>query len=174
MKRLAAVFETPEALVKAADKLKAEGCPAEDALTPFHVHGIEDALNVKKPHVRRAMAIAGFSMAALAYCLQWFSLSVAYPFNSGGRPPLNSWQVFPLVTFEVGVLAAGIAGFITFLYTCGFPSLYHPVFDIPGIGRATSDRFFLIVDPAGDERVERRVRELLAGEGAIFIEEMAG
>jgi len=173
MKRLAAVFETPEALVKAADKLKAEGCPAEDALTPFHVHGIEDALNLKQPHVRRAMAIAGFSMAAVAYCLQWFSLSVAYPFISGDRPA-NSWQIFPLVTFEVGVLAAGIAGFVTFLYTCGFPSLYHPVFDIPGIERASSDRFFLIVNPAGDERLERRVRDLLLGEGAIFIEEMPG
>jgi hypothetical protein len=173
MKRLVAVFESPEALVKGADKLKAEGFPAEDALTPFHVHGIEEALNVKRPPVRRAMAIAGFSMAALAWCLQWFSLSVAYPFISGDRPH-NSWQVFPLVTFEVGVLAAGIAGFVTFLYTCGLPSLYHPVFDIPGIERATSDRFFLIVNPTADERTGDRVRSLLVGEGAIFIEEMAG
>ena len=60
MKRLVAAFDSPEALVKGADRLKAEGFPAEDALTPFHVHGIEEALTMKQPPVRRVMAIAGF------------------------------------------------------------------------------------------------------------------
>jgi Protein of unknown function (DUF3341) len=171
MKRLVAVFESPEALVKGAVKLKAEGCPAEDALTPFHVEGVEDELNLKRPPVRRAMAIAGFGMAIVAWFLQWMSLSVAYPYISGDRPH-NSWQIFPLVSFEVGVLAAGIAGFVTFLYTCGLPSLYHPAFDIPGVERASSDRFFLIANPLGDERLETRMRELLVDEGAVHIEEM--
>ncbi len=171
MKRLVAAFESPEALVKTAGKLKAAGFPADDALTPFHVHGIEDALSLKQAPVRRVMAIAGFSMAAVAWFLQWFSLSVAYPFISGGRPH-NSWQIFPLVMFEAGVLAAGIAGFIAFLYTCGLPALYHPVFDVPGVERATSDRFFLIVNSA-DKGIEDRVRHLLVEEGAISIEEVA-
>ncbi|MFY9641362.1 MAG: DUF3341 domain-containing protein [Rhodomicrobium sp.] len=171
MKRLIAAFESPEALMSGAEKLKAEGCPAEDALTPFQVHGLEKALVVKRPPIRRAMAIAGFSVAAFAYFLEWFSSASAYPINSGGRP-FFSWQVFMLVPFEAGVLAAGIAGFITFLYTCGLPSLYHPVFDARGVERATCDRFFLVVNPTTDEGVERRVREALDSEGAIFIEEM--
>lgn len=171
--KLVAVFESPDALVKGAGKLKAEGYPAEDALTPFHVEAVEDELKLKKAPVRKAMAIAGFGMAIFGWFLQWVSLSLAYPYISGARPH-NSWQIFPLVSFEVGVLAAGIAGLVTFLYTCGLPSLYHPVFDIPGIERATSDRFFLIADPVGDERVETRMRELLVKEGAIFIEEMPG
>jgi hypothetical protein len=173
MKRLVAAFDSPEALVKGADRLKAEGYPAEDALTPFRVHGIEEALTIKQPPVRRVMAVAGFSVAAFAWLLQWFSLAVAYPFDSGGRP-LFSWQVFLLVPFEAGVLAAGIAGFITFLYICGLPGLYHPVFDVPGIERATSDRFFLMVSTSSDERIEDHVRSLLVNEGAIFIEEVAG
>ena len=82
--------------------------------------------------------------------------------------------MFLLVPFEAGVLAAGIAGFITFLYTCGLPGLYHPVFDVPGIERATSDRFFLLVNTSSDERIEDHVRGLLVKEGAIFIEEVAG
>ena len=171
MKRLAAAFETPEALIRGAEKLKAAGFPAEDALTPFHVHGIEDALDLKQSPVRRVMAIAGFSVAALAWFVQWFSLSVAYPFISGGRPH-NSWQIFPLVMFEAGVLAAGIAGFIAFLYTCGLPALYHPVFDVPGIELASSGRFFLIVNPA-DGNAEDRVRHLLIEEGAVSVEEVA-
>lgn len=171
MKRLVAVFDSPSALVKGAGKLKAEGHPAEDALTPFHVEGVEDELNLKRPPIRRAMAIAGFGMAAFAWFVQWISLSIAYPYISGDRPH-NSWQIFPLVCFEVGVLAAAIAGFVTMLYTCGLPRLHHPVFDISGIERATSDRFFLIANPFGDERLEGRMRELLVSEGAISIEEV--
>jgi hypothetical protein len=171
MKRLVAVFDTPEALAASADKLKAAGIPAEDALSPFPVHGLEDALSLKAGPVRRVMAIAGFSTAALAWFIQWFSLSVAYPFLSGGRPH-NSWQIFPLVMFEAGVLAAGIAGFIAFLYTCGLPALNHPAFDAQGVERASCDRFFLFVNPAG-AGAEERVRRLLTEEGALSIEEVA-
>jgi hypothetical protein len=170
MKRLAAMFESPEALVKGAEKLKAEGHPAEDALTPFRVHGLESVLDMKRPPVRRAMAIAGFAVAATAFALQWFSLAAAYPINSGDRPAL-SWQVFLLVPFEAGVLAAGFAGFITFLYTCGLPALYHRDFDIPGVERATSDRFHLIVSVPAEQATH--LREVLTGEGATSIEEVA-
>ena len=69
--------------------------------------------------------------------------SIAYPLNSGGRP-LNSWPVFLLVPFEVGVLAAALSGVVAFLWSCGLPRLHHPLFDVPGIERATQDRFFLL------------------------------
>ena len=36
---------------------------------------------------------------------------------------------------------------------CGLPRLHHPLFDVPGLGRASQDRFFLVVDPLRDERV---------------------
>ena len=53
------------------------------------------------------MLVAGLTMAAFAYGLQWYSSVVNYPLDVGGRP-LNSWPVFMLVPFEVGVLAAVI------------------------------------------------------------------
>ncbi len=49
-----------------------------------------------------------------AFALQWYSAVIAYPINSGGRP-LNSWQVFWLVPFEVGVFAAALCGVIALL-----------------------------------------------------------
>ena len=79
--------------------------------------------------------------------------------------------MFLLVPFEAGVLAAGFAGFITFLYVCGLPALYHRDFDIPGAERATSDRFYLIVNAPAEQAA--RLRELLIGEGAVSIEEAA-
>ncbi len=172
MTKLVAAFHTPEALVRAAQKAKAEGFPPEDALTPFPIEGIEGVLGLSQAGIRRPMAIAGFSAAAFAYALEWYSAAIAYPYNSGGRP-FNSWPVFLLFPFELGVLAAGITGFIAFLIHCGLPSPHHPLFEARGIERATSDRFFLTVGASekGDE--DNRLRDILEAEGASSISEAA-
>ena len=86
----------------------------------------------------------------------------AYPINSGGRP-LNSWPIFLLAPFEVGMLAAGLAGFIAFLVLCGLPRLNDLLFDWNWIERATDDRYFLLMAAPEDGRDDDRLRSLLLG-----------
>ncbi len=171
MKTLVATFHAPEALMRAAEKAKSEGFRLEDALTPFPLEGIGRALGLEKANIRGPMAYAGFFAAAAAYALEWYSAAISYPFNSGGRP-LNSWPVFLLFPFELGILVAGITGFIALLMYCGLPSLHHSLFDIEGIERATSDRFFLAVETIREENAESRLRAILEGEGASSIAEV--
>ena len=52
--------------------------------------------------------------------------------------------------FEVGVLAAAVAGFAALLVLCGLPRLHHPLFDCDAIERATDDRYFLLVRAASE------------------------
>ncbi len=171
MKRVIATFHTPEALMRAAAKAKSEGFRPEDALTPFPIEGIDGVLGLRQAGIRRPMAYAGFSAAAFAYALEWYSSAIAYPYNSGGRP-FNSWPVFLLFPFELGVLVACITGFVALLIHCGLPSPHHPLFEVRGIERATSDRFFLAVDTVKEESAENRLREILEGEGASSISEV--
>ena len=97
-------------------------------------------------------------VAVLAFGLQWYSAVIDYPLNSGGRP-LNSWQVFLLVPFEVGVFAAALCGVVALLWSCGLPRLHHPLFEVPGFERATQDRFFLLAAAGeNDDRSRERVR----------------
>ena len=164
---LLAAFETPEALVRALRLARAEGHRALDAFTPFPLEELSDAF--PKPRlVRPVMAVGGFGGAALMYALQWWSAVHGYPLNSGGRP-LHSWQVFILVPFEVGVLAAGICGFLALLWTCGLPRLHHPLFATPEFERASQDRFLLLVASQGDQRPLRR---LLEEAGARLVSEV--
>jgi hypothetical protein len=172
MKTLVATFHAPEALMRAAEKARAEGFTPEDALTPFPVAGIDNVLNLKQANIRKPMAYAGFAAAAGAYSLELYSAALAYPYNSGDRPPLNSWAVLLLFPFELGILAAGITGFVAFLIHCGLPSPYHPLFEVRGLDRATSDRFFLMVKTIREEKPERKLRELLEAEGASAISEV--
>ena len=106
---LIAEFGSPGTLTAAARRVRDEGFRALDALTPCAVEGIDGALDLKTSPVRWPMLIAGIGVAAFAYGLELWSAIFAYPIDSGGRP-LNSWPIFLPAPFEVGVLAAGLAG----------------------------------------------------------------
>lgn len=171
MSRLIAEFASAEAITTGARTAKDKGFATLDALTPYPVPSIDELVPPSRPNVRLPMAVAGFGTALFAFGLQSWSSIVAYPVNSGGRP-LFSWPVFVLVTFEVGVLAAGIAGMIAFCVHCGLPRLHHPVFDVAGIERASQDRFFLVLDhPEGE--AYKDLEGVLLGAGALSISEFA-
>jgi hypothetical protein len=95
---------------------------------------------------------------------------IDYALNTGGRP-LNSWPVFLLVPFEVGMLTAALSGFAAFLWNCGLPCLHHPVFDTAQFERATQDRFFLLAVQTGEEERSASLRELLNHSGALAVRE---
>lgn len=155
-----AEFGGPKALLAAARTARDQGFTVVDALTPYPVEEIEETLGLPTSPIRWPMLFAALGVAAFAYGLEYWSAVAAYPINSGGRP-LNSWPIFLLVPFEVGVLAAAIAGFIALLVLCGLPRLHHPLFDSAHVDHATDDRYVLMVEaPSGDGEAQR-LRSLL-------------
>ena len=169
-KPLVAEFTDAKRLLEAAIQLHRNGHTVLDACTPFHVPELDELLPHKPPGVRLAMLVAGVAVAAFAYGLQWYSAVIDYPINTGGRP-LNSWPVFLLVPFEVGMLAAALSGFVAFLWYCRLPRLYDPLFDTTGIARATQDRFFLVAAQNEEEERTASLRETLSRAGALRVVE---
>lgn len=167
-KPLVAEYSDADSLIGAAIRLKREGHQLLDAFTPFRLPELDGILPVKPSRVRLSMLFGGIAMAAFAYFLQWYSSVVDYPLNTGGRP-LNSWPVFLLVPFEVGMLAAALSGFVAFLWNCRLPRLYHPVFDTTDFARATQDRFFLLAAQSGEEERNASLREALKHSGALTV-----
>jgi Protein of unknown function (DUF3341) len=166
-----AEFGNPEALGVAARRVRAEGFRPVDALTPCPVEALDEPLGLRQSPIRWPMLIASVAVAAFAYALESWSAILAYPIDSGGRP-LNSWPIFLLVPFEVGVLAAALAGFVALLVLCGLPRLNHPLFDWDAVERATDDRYFLLMArPEVDEESDR-LRVVLSGLRALRIRDM--
>lgn len=165
-----AEFGGPAALAAAARVARDQGFRLADALTPYQVEEVEEALGLPTSPIRWPMLIAAVAVAAFAYGLQFWSAVYAYPINSGGRPT-NSWPIFLLVPFEVGVLAAAIAGFVALLVLCGLPRLNHPLFDLDSVERATDDRYFLLIEAPGENGDGQRLRSLLIDAGALRLEE---
>ena len=156
-------------MIAAARRARDEGFTPLDALSPCPVEGVDEALGLKKSLIRWPMLIAAVSVAAFAYGLEFWSAVYAYPIDSGSRP-LNSWPVFLLVPFEVGILAAAIAGFVALLVLCGLPRLNHPLFDWNPIERATDDRYFLLLAAPAEDRENDRLRSMLLDAAALRIE----
>src|SRR5262249_32911156 len=96
---LLARFPSPEALGVGARSTNKQGYRRVEAYSPFPVHGLAEAVGY--PGNRLAPVV--FTCAVLGgicgFLLQWYSATIHYPINIGGRP-LNSWPMFIPITFE--------------------------------------------------------------------------
>lgn len=142
---LLATFESEKEILAAARKASESGHPARDALCHKPVTGITAYLapGHGKPPIGWIMFAAAAAGAACGYFIQWFSAVLDYPIDSGGRP-LNSWPAFLLVPYEAAILSAGVVGVLGWLWLCGLPKLFHPLFEAQVAERANQDRFILV------------------------------
>lgn len=156
---LAAEFDSPEALVAAAARVREAGYTRVEAYTPFPVEGLSHALGFARTKVAMVVLIGAIVGAVGAFGMQWYANVLSYPWNIGGKPP-NSWPAFIPITFELGVLGAALAAVIGMLAMNGLPQPYHPMFNLPRFTLASRDRFFLCVestDPKFDPDQTRRL-----------------
>lgn len=165
-------FADPAGLQAGVEAARRADVAIIDAFTPFPVEGLGKMLGggAGATRVRIFMAVGGLTAATLAYGLQFYSATIAYPFDVGGRPH-NSWPVFFLFPFEFGILAAGICGLLGLFWSTGLPLLNHPVFDVAGIERASADRFVLALAMPEKSRERERLEKRLAKLGALDIRE---
>lgn len=136
-----ALFNTPDEIIHAADKVSSEGYTKFDVHTPYPVHGMDKAMRLKPSKLGYITLIFGLSGAALAMLLMYFTMSQDYPMIIGGKPffPLPA---FIPVTFEVTVLLATLStviGMLTFFFK--FPDNDNPLHDTDYMKAVSSDKY---------------------------------
>ena len=141
---LMAEFDSPTALVEAAQQTSNAGYKKIDAYSPFPIEELSEAIGFHKNGVPLVVLVGGILGGLTGYLMQYWISAIAYPVNVGGRP-LNSWPAFIVVTFEMTILFAGVAAVFGMLALNGLPMPYHPVFNVPRFAFASKDRFFLII-----------------------------
>ena len=140
-----AEFESADAVLEASKKTYAAGYRRIDAFTPFPVHGLAHAVGYRK-RILPWIVLAGGIVGGLAgFFLQYWVSAIELPLNVGGRP-LNSWPSFIPVTFECTILGAALSAVLGMLGLNGLPRPNHPVFNVPRFERATTNRFFLLIE----------------------------
>ena len=155
---LMAEFDTPAALVEAAEKTRLAGYRNMDAYSPIPIEELSEALGLRRTRLPILVLLGGILGGLGGYGLEYWSQAIAYPMNVGGRP-FHSWPHFIPVTFETTVLGAALAAFVGMWALNGLPQPYHPVFNVPEfVARGSRDRFFLVVESA-DPRFDRHATE---------------
>src|SRR5688572_10693257 len=113
-------------LVAAARRTREEGYQKFDALTPFPVHDLFEAMDVSDRRLPLAVLAAGIVGCLAGFGLCYWVSVIAYPLNVGGRP-FNSWPSFIPVTFELTILFAAFTTVLGMIVLNGLPMPYHPV-----------------------------------------------
>jgi hypothetical protein len=158
-------FETPDALVLATRRAYRAGYRNMDAYSGFPVEGLADALGVHRSWVPTIVLTCGILGGLTGYFLQFLSMGVWYPLNVGGRP-YNSVLSFVPVTFELTILFAALSAVIAVIVLNRLPQPYHPVFNVPAFARASTDRFFLVVEVTDPRYNAAQTRQFLRSVGA--------
>ena len=164
---IAAEFDTPEALIAASEKTRDAGFKKFEAYTPFPVHGLADAMGLKRPILAWVIFAGGLVGLAGGFGLAYWVSVINGPYNIGGRP-LNSWPSFIPITFETTVLIASLTAVIGMIAFNGLPRPHHPIFNHPRFSQIMDDRFLLTIestDPKFDrEKTAEFLRELSPAE----------
>jgi hypothetical protein len=164
---LMAEFDTPTALVAAANAARLEGYRRMDAYSPIPIEELHAALGFRHTRLPLIVLLGGIFGGLGGYALQYWSQVIAYPLNIGGRP-FNSWPQFIPVTFETTILGAALAAVFGMLALNGLPMPYHPVFNAPRFALASRNRFFFCIearDPKFDREAPQRFLDSLGPRG---------
>lgn len=133
-------FEDPHAMVDAARKVREAGYDAFDTFTPFPIHGMDDAMGLKRSPIPYVTFLAGLTGFTLAFTLEYWTSAIDWPLNIGGKP-LNSWPAFVPIMFELTVLLAGLSTVAAMFAFNRLPNVKYKAFD-PAI---TRDKFALLI-----------------------------
>jgi hypothetical protein len=181
---VAAAFNDPEEIVKAAREVRKAGYTKVEAYTPFPMHAIDEALGIPQSKLGYIVIVGGLTGTALALLLQWWTgagdpnllptwtgLS-AYPLMIGGKPPFAFEPSIP-ITFELTVLLSSFTALFGMLALNGLPRLYHPVFNFKNAHRISDDQFILVVektDPKFDPVATSRLMQSLNADAVEVVE----
>jgi hypothetical protein len=155
-------------LVIAAHKVREAGYTTFDAITPFPVHGLEEAIGIKRSWIPWVTFVAGVTGLGCALALEFWTSAIDWAINVGGKP-FFSGPAFAPIMFELTVLFAALASVGTLFAVCGLPKLDPPIID-PDL---TSHKFALFI-PASEPNFDAaRAEQLLKQVGAQDVRRIA-
>src|SRR5690554_255674 len=157
-----AEYETPEALAKAAIRVRDAGYSNWDCHTPYAVHGLDDAMGLKPTKLGVVSFIAGMTGICLAILMIWYMNVYDYPLVIGGKPPaMSSFPSMVPIIFETSILLTGFGTLFGMLAMTKLPPHHHPIFESDRFEAVTDDKFFISIEVEDPKFDLDRTRSLL-------------
>ena len=155
-----AEYETPGAVMHAAEKVRDAGYTHFDAHTPFPIHGMDRAMGLPDSPLGWIVFFGGLTGVAAAFAMMYWMNGIDYRIVVGGKPPEAIPSMVPIL-FELMVLFSSFAAVLGMFGLNQIPRHNHPIFESDRFKRMTDDRFFLSVEADDPKFHLEKTRELL-------------
>lgn len=157
-------------LLEAATKVRDAGYTRWDTYTPIPIHGLDEAMGLRRTRLPWVVFGAGFSGALLALLMMWWMNAFNYVYVVSGKPPFGLPAFIPIM-FEVTILFAAITALLCMIAFNRLPQLYHTFFTSRAFAsRVTTDRFFVGIEATDPKFDVAATRDLLEQGGALNVE----
>lgn len=169
------LFSSADALMTAIAKTKQRNLGRLEAYTPYPIHGIDDALGLRRSPLGAMVMVMGILGAMTAIGFQLWVSAVDYPIVTGGKAPW-SWEAFVPIMFEVTVLFATFTAGLGMLFLLNkLPFFGHAVLGSRSIQAITRDQFALAIEADTTDRPinATAAKSTLTELGAVSVEVIA-
>jgi mono/diheme cytochrome c family protein len=164
-----AEFDTPGALIDAARKVREAGYTEFDCYSPFPVHGIDEAMGIKRTILPLLVFGGGFTGLILGLLLQWWTNAYDWPWLISGKPIWSLPANIP-IGFETTILLSVFTTFFGMWALNRLPQVWHPFFRLDRFARVTDDAFLLGIEARDAKFKAAGTVELLRDAGALAVE----
>jgi len=164
-----AEYDTPGELVEAARKVRDAGYTEFDCYSPFPVHGIDEAMGIKRT-ILPVLVFGGGATGTLGgLLLQWWCNAYNWPWNISGKPVWSIPANVP-IAFETTILLSVFTSFFGMWILNKLPQVWHPFFRNERFNQVTDDAFLLGIE-ARDRRFDADATPALLKEaGALKVD----
>lgn len=174
-------FPDVDSVVRAARTFRDAGYQNWDVHAPFPIHGIDEAMG-NRPTVLPWIVLAGgltgcftglilthYTMGVRPTWLWLIESLKGYEYFIAGKPLFSTPAFIPPI-FEMTILFSAFGAVFGMFLLNKLPLLYNPLFRSERFRRATSDRFFIVVEARDPLFDEAKTTELLRRAGATEVE----
>ena len=162
---LMAEFDTPGAVLHAAEQVRDAGYKRWDVFTPFTIHGLDKVMGYRNSLVGWVSLIMGFGAFMSVVGLIWYANDFDNHYVVGGKPYFSPPMTF-VPSYILMIMGAAIGALIGMLGINQLPRLHHPLLAKKRFELATRDKFIIVIG-ANDEKFDlAETRKLLQSIGA--------
>lgn len=164
----AGIFTDEHKVVEAARKIKSLGFTKFDAISPYPIHGMEEACGIARSPIPYVTFGAGLFGLFSGLAFTWWTSAVNWPINVGGKPFFSLPAFIPII-FELTVLFAALTSVASLFYFCKLPQLDPPVID-PDL---SSHKFAIFVPENDTGYDETKLAQVFRDMGAVETKKVA-
>ncbi len=140
-----AQFANPAELIHGAEKVRDAGFKKFDCHSPFPIHGMDEAMGLKRSVLGYIVFVFGLLGAAGGFALQAWVHTKAYPLTYSGKPYF-SWQAFIIITFGLMVLAGALSSVLGLFHLSKLPRFWDSLFYSDQFKKFSDDGFFISIE----------------------------